>query len=69
MESSPLFAKEGVDLLGSSGKTVLSFVIGTNKTNGDHLGEINYGESTHVGLEASAWSVCSFSPPSTSIVQ
>lgn len=24
---------------------------------------------TYVGLEASAWSVCSFSPPSTSIVQ
>lgn len=69
MESSPLFDKESVDLLGSSGKTGLSFVIGTNKTNGNHLDEINHGESTHVGLEASAWSVCSFSPPSTSIVQ
>lgn len=27
------------------------------------------GQLTHCGLEASAWSVCSFSPPSTSMVQ
>lgn len=35
------------------------------------LWAINGGgkKKTYVGLDASAWSVCSFSPPSTSIVQ
>lgn len=48
------FDKESVRFLVSSGKTGLPFGVGTNKTNGDNFGEINHGETTHVGFEASA---------------
>ena len=36
---------------------------------GEHGGESKRQSKTYVGFEASAWSVCSFSPPSTSMVQ
>lgn len=49
-----MFDKEGVHFLVSSGKTGLPFGVGTNRISGGNFGEINHGETTHVGFEASA---------------
>lgn len=49
-----LFDKEGVRFLVSSGKTGLPFGVGTNRIKCGNFGEINHGETTHVGFEASA---------------
>lgn len=51
------------------GKPIFNLGVGPNDANENHLEGEPGRNTTYVGFEASAWSVCSFSPPSTSIVQ
>ena len=51
------------------GKPIFNLGVGPNDANENHLEGEPWRNTTYVGFEASAWSVCSFSPPSTSIVQ
>lgn len=52
------------------GEPSFNLGVGQNDANEkNHLEGEPRRNTTYVGFEASAWSVCSFSPPSTSIVQ